>query len=157
VEERLPRRDHGPAGRRAGRRLRRVLARRAGEGGGRGEGARRRADGGRHQSLGSGSRMGRGDMSAVDDMASECRALAGRAKAASRRLATAPGDAKDRWLARAAASVREHADEILEANARDVEAAPGYGLNAAAVDRLTLNPKRLGEIADALLDVRGLP
>ena len=39
----------------------------------------------------------------------------------------------------------------------DVEAAPGFGLNAAAVDRLTLNPKRIEEIRPALEEVAALP
>ncbi|MBX6315539.1 MAG: glutamate-5-semialdehyde dehydrogenase, partial [Isosphaeraceae bacterium] len=80
-----------------------------------------------------------------------------RAKAAARFLATATGGAKDAWLRRAAAAVRRRADEILAANARDLAAAPGYGLSAAAVDRLTLDPKRLDDIARALEEIAALP
>jgi glutamate-5-semialdehyde dehydrogenase len=93
----------------------------------------------------------------VADLASECRTLAEAAKSASRRLAVARGAAKDLWLKRSASALRERASEILEANAEDVAAAPGLGLNTAAIDRLTLNSKRIDEIARSLLDVAALP
>jgi glutamate-5-semialdehyde dehydrogenase len=93
----------------------------------------------------------------AEDLLTECRDLAERAKSAARELAIAPGGAKDRWLRRSAEAIRERSGEILEANARDVDAAPGLGLNPAAVDRLTLNPKRLDEMARGLLEVAALP
>jgi glutamate-5-semialdehyde dehydrogenase len=93
----------------------------------------------------------------ADALRSQCRDLAARAKEASRALAVATGAAKNAWLKRSAKALRERAGEILEANARDVAEAPGLGLNAAAVDRLTLNPKRLDGIADALAEVAALP
>ena len=87
----------------------------------------------------------------------ECFEIARRAKEASRILATAPGSAKDAWIKRAAAALRSRSAEILAANARDVQAAPGLGLNAAAIDRLTLDEKRLEAIAASLEEVAGLP
>jgi glutamate-5-semialdehyde dehydrogenase len=93
----------------------------------------------------------------TDDLQAACRALAERAKAAARLLAVARGEVKNRWLRVAAETVVKRADELLAANARDVAAAPGFGLNAAAIDRLTLNPKRLDSIRQALADVAGLP
>ena len=72
-------------------------------------------------------------------------------------LAVVRGGAKDAWLRRSASALRERSVEILGANARDVEAAPGLGLNAAAIDRLTLNAKRIDEMARGLLDVAALP
>lgn len=90
------------------------------------------------------------------DLSTLCQDLADRAKAASRELATVLGEAKDRWLTQAASDLRERTEELLAANARDLEAAPGYGLTKAAIDRLTLNPKRIDEIAQALLDVKAL-
>src|SRR5690349_21413476 len=83
------------------------------------------------------------------DLYVECREIADRAKVASRALAVARGSAKDGWLKRAADSIRRRADEILLANLRDVEAAPAFGLSAAAIDRLTLNPKRLEDVSQA--------
>jgi glutamate-5-semialdehyde dehydrogenase len=96
-------------------------------------------------------------MISEDRLISDCRDLASRAKVAARRMALAPGAIKDAWLTRSAEALNERAAEILEANALDVAAAPEYGLNAAAIDRLTLNPKRLAAIAASLLDVRALP
>jgi glutamate-5-semialdehyde dehydrogenase len=90
-------------------------------------------------------------------LSAECRALADRARAASRVLAQAKGGQKDRWLHVAAKALEERGDEVIEANARDVAAAPGFGLNAAAIDRLTLNPKRLASITQALVEVAHLP
>ncbi len=91
------------------------------------------------------------------ELQSVCRELAERARAASRILALALRSAKDDWLRAAAGDVRARADEILAANALDVAAAPGLGLSAAAVDRLSLNPKRLEAIAASLTEVAGLP
>jgi glutamate-5-semialdehyde dehydrogenase len=93
----------------------------------------------------------------ANDLRTECRDLADRAKRAARLLAIARGAAKDAWLRRSAEALRARAGEILQANARDVEAAPGFGLNAAAIDRLTLNSKRVDEMARALAEVVALP
>jgi glutamate-5-semialdehyde dehydrogenase len=96
-------------------------------------------------------------LDAPSDLLGECRAWASRARNASRRLAVARGAAKNAWLARSADALREQAGAILAANARDVAAAPGYGLTGAAIDRLTLTPSRVEEIARALEDVIALP
>src|SRR5512142_3031037 len=93
----------------------------------------------------------------ANDLYTECRGLADRAKRASRGVAVARGAAKDDWLRRSAEALRSRAGEIREANARDIEAAPGHGLGAAAVDRLMLNPKRIDEMARALAEVAALP
>ncbi|MDR3638310.1 MAG: glutamate-5-semialdehyde dehydrogenase [Isosphaeraceae bacterium] len=92
-----------------------------------------------------------------NDLQAECNALADRAKRAARALAVVRGQAKNDWLRRSADALRDRTEEVLEANARDVAAAPEYGLNAAAIDRLTLNPKRLDEAARGLLEVAALP
>jgi glutamate-5-semialdehyde dehydrogenase len=85
-----------------------------------------------------------------------CRRLAAQARAASRRMATIRGELKNAWLNRAAEALRERSREILEANAQDVAAAPGLGLGSAAIDRLTLNPKRIDDMARALREVAAL-
>lgn len=46
--------------------------------------------------------------------------------------------------------------EILAANAKDIAVAPGYGLNAAAVDRLRLTPERIRAMAGGVREVAGL-
>ena len=97
------------------------------------------------------------EKSPVDFLLNECREMADRAKVASRGLAIAPGSAKDGWLRRSALAIRSRSSEILAANAQDVAAGPGFGLNSAAIDRLTLDPKRLEAIASGLDEVAGLP
>ena len=66
----------------------------------------------------------------------------------------------DRHERRVAASLgpaaREHDERIIEANARDLAAAPGYGLTDAAIDRLRLTPKRIEEIAAAMEQIAEL-
>lgn len=90
-------------------------------------------------------------------IASLCLELAGQAKRAARAMAIAGGAAKDAWLERSARALFERRDEILTANASDLAAAPGHGLNAAAIDRLRLDEKRIEEMAHALRDVAALP
>src|SRR5260370_38168930 len=82
--------------------------------------------------------------------------VAGAAKGASRVLATATGEQKKRFLKRAAALIRERCNALLAANQIDVAAAPEFGLNAAAFDRLTLTPARLNAAAAALEQVAAL-
>lgn len=93
----------------------------------------------------------------IEPVESLCRTLGAQAKAASKRLAIASGASKNDWLNRSADALRIRSDEVLEANARDVAAAPGLGLGAAAIDRLTLNPKRIEDMARALAEVAALP
>jgi glutamate-5-semialdehyde dehydrogenase len=78
------------------------------------------------------------------------------AQAASRVLATADGETKNRWLLLAAERIRARSAEIVDANQIDVRAAPGFGLNAAAIDRLTLTPSRLRTAAEALEQIAAL-
>jgi glutamate-5-semialdehyde dehydrogenase len=76
-----------------------------------------------------------------------------RAKAASRQLARIGGAAKNAWLRQSAALLRQHAPELLAANERDLAAAPGFGLTAAAIDRLRLTAKSIDSIATALEEI----
>jgi glutamate-5-semialdehyde dehydrogenase len=86
-----------------------------------------------------------------------CLDLAQQAKRAARGLAVAGGAAKDAWLRRSAQALIERQEEVMAANAADVAAAPGRGLNAAAIDRLRLDPKRVRDMAQALRDIAALP
>jgi glutamate-5-semialdehyde dehydrogenase len=76
-----------------------------------------------------------------------CRAMAIRARRAAIELADAASAKKAACLRAAAAHIRRDAAEILAANARDVAAAPSYGLTSAQIDRLLLDPPRLEGIA----------
>ncbi len=93
----------------------------------------------------------------VVDLEGLCRGLADRARAAAAALTSVRTDAKNRWLLAAAAALESRSAEIVAANSTDVAAAPGYGLNAAAIDRLTLTPARLKAAADGLRQVAALP
>ena len=91
------------------------------------------------------------------DLAAYSRDLAERAQAASRVLAISSTIVKNTWLRRAAKLLRDNVSSILKANAVDVASAPSFGLDSAAIDRLTLNDKRVEGIAKALEEVAGLP
>lgn len=85
------------------------------------------------------------------------RAIAQRARIASRPLAAAPTDQKNAALDGIAARVRARAPEILAANGRDLAGARAAKLPEALIDRLRLDEARLCAIADALAAVRDLP
>lgn len=78
------------------------------------------------------------------------------AKSASRTLARATTAAKDAALAEISRLLRERSGAIIEANARDLAAGREQGLSTGLLDRLTLDERRIGQIADAVLDVIGL-
>jgi glutamate-5-semialdehyde dehydrogenase len=90
-------------------------------------------------------------------LAAHCRAIAERARRAAIDLAGIPGARRVAALRAAAARIRADAAAILEANAKDVAAAPGYGLTPAATDRLTLDPARVEAIAAGVEAVASLP
>jgi glutamate-5-semialdehyde dehydrogenase len=79
------------------------------------------------------------------------------ARDASRVLARTGGWAKDRALEAIAASLEARTGEILEANARDLEAGRESGLGSALMDRLRLDPARVAAVADAVRAVAALP
>jgi len=83
--------------------------------------------------------------------------LGRRAKAASRLLATASTAAKDDALSGAADLLVDRADEILEANAVDVERATTGGTAATVIDRLRLDRSRVASMANGLRQVAALP
>jgi glutamate-5-semialdehyde dehydrogenase len=89
------------------------------------------------------------------DLQAHCRQIAERARRAAIDLAGLPGDRKSAALRAAAAAIRADVAGILEANRRDVEAAPGYGLTPAAIDRLALDPGRVEAIAAGMEAVAG--
>ena len=79
------------------------------------------------------------------------------AQAASRELAAMSGALKDAALLRVADALEERAPEILEANARDLEAGRESGLSDALMDRLALDATRVSLIADAVRTIASLP
>ncbi len=82
-----------------------------------------------------------------------CRA----ARSAARELAQLDSGAKDAALHAIADALVARTDEILEANALDLEAGREAGLSAALMDRLALNPERVAGIAEGVRQVAALP
>jgi glutamate-5-semialdehyde dehydrogenase len=79
------------------------------------------------------------------------------AKRASRALATLGSDIKNGALDAIAAALVDHTSEILEANARDLDAGRASGLSDALIDRLTLTERRIAEIAAGARKIAALP
>ncbi len=91
------------------------------------------------------------------DIPAAMRVVGIKARAAARKLANAPAEAKNRALAAAARALRERADDILAANALDLAEAEAKGLSAALLDRLALNSQRIEAMARGLEDIAALP
>jgi glutamate-5-semialdehyde dehydrogenase len=90
---------------------------------------------------------------ATTDLAGYCRDVAQRAKAASMQMAILGSGVKIEWLRRSAELLRTSVPAIEQANAKDLAAAPDYGLSPAEIDRLRLNAKGVESIAAALEEV----
>ncbi|MCZ2857386.1 glutamate-5-semialdehyde dehydrogenase [Blastococcus sp. VKM Ac-2987] len=84
-------------------------------------------------------------------------AAALRARSAARVLRTLPTDTKDAALTAMAEALVERTEEILAANAADVDAARADGTPEAILDRLRLDPARVAGVADALRQLVALP
>jgi glutamate-5-semialdehyde dehydrogenase len=91
------------------------------------------------------------------DIAVVMRDIGVRARAAGRALALASAADKNRALAAMAAAIRDSTAAILAANAEDIAEAKSGGATAAFVDRLMLDEKRVGAIADGVEVVARLP
>jgi glutamate-5-semialdehyde dehydrogenase len=83
--------------------------------------------------------------------------IGARAKAASRVLARATTAQKNAVLENLAEGLRECEEEILRANALDIDNAKAKKVEAYFVDRLTLDAQRLKTIADDIRTVAKLP
>jgi glutamate-5-semialdehyde dehydrogenase len=82
-----------------------------------------------------------------------CRA----AKAAARGLAALDSGTKDRALLAVASALEARVPEILEANARDLDAGRESGLSAALMDRLALTEERIAGMARGVREIVALP
>ena len=94
---------------------------------------------------------------AETDVTAQVRAVAERAKVASRRLATATRATKDAALRAMADALVAATPEIVAANAVDLERGRAAGTSAGLLDRLALTPERIVAIADALRELAALP
>jgi glutamate-5-semialdehyde dehydrogenase len=89
--------------------------------------------------------------------ASEIEIKAREAKAAARKLATLSTLVKNAALSGLADALMANADEVLAANALDLDRARADGLSPAVIDRLTLTAERLAAIAKDVRNVASLP
>jgi len=80
-----------------------------------------------------------------------------RARVAAATLALSPRADKDEALAVMADALVAASDEILAANAKDVETARAAGTSEDVVDRLSLDESRIRAFADGLRDIAALP
>jgi glutamate-5-semialdehyde dehydrogenase len=94
---------------------------------------------------------------ATNDLEQQITELGRKARAASRELALCGTDAKNAALQAMADALEAATAEIQAANALDLEAAPGFGLNEAAIDRLRLTPERIVAMARGVREVAALP
>jgi glutamate-5-semialdehyde dehydrogenase len=79
------------------------------------------------------------------------------ARDASRALAALPTGTKDAALHAIADALEARTAEILEANARDMQAGRANGLDAALLDRLALDEGRVKAMADGVRAIAALP
>lgn len=89
----------------------------------------------------------------TDALAAEMMAIGSAAREASRAMREAGDAVKTKALREAAKAIRAHSNEILAANARDIEAAKASALAAPLQDRLALNPARIEAMAKGVEDV----
>ncbi len=92
-----------------------------------------------------------------DDLKRAMQALGRKARQAAAALATATPEIKNTALHAMAESIRARKEEILDANAGDVEAARQSGTSDAFLDRLILNEERIAAMADGIDTIAALP
>src|SRR5437870_7936710 len=90
------------------------------------------------------------------DVRQPIRELGRAARAAARALARADAEEKNRALAAMAKDIRSGAKKILAANSADVAQAGKDGADAAFIDRLTLTPKLIEQMAQGVEQVAQL-
>ncbi|MEW5745029.1 MAG: glutamate-5-semialdehyde dehydrogenase [Nitrospirota bacterium] len=91
------------------------------------------------------------------DMRQWVREKAEEARAGARNLARASSAQKDRALLTMAAMLESRTGELIAENSKDLSSAGQKGLSKALIDRLTLNEKRIDEMAKGLREVARLP
>lgn len=79
------------------------------------------------------------------------------AREGARSLAKASSKQKNTALLKMAEALRKSSKELIKANSKDITFAVKKGLSKAMIDRLTLNDKRINEMAQGLIEVAALP
>ena len=93
---------------------------------------------------------------APTDLEAEIRTLAGRARKASAAMGELSTERKNAWLARAAERLEASRDQIMAANARDVEAAAEKGVPEPMRNRLGISDGKWADMIQGLHDVIAL-
>lgn len=83
--------------------------------------------------------------------------IAKRARKASLELATLPTETKNDFLRKLADRLVAESGAIIEANARDLEAAKALDLSGPMTERLTFTPERIEAMAEGVRQVATLP
>jgi len=83
--------------------------------------------------------------------------LGQQARQAARALARAETAAKNKALEAIAQAILEGADAIIAANQRDLDAGKAAGLDAAMLDRLSIDPARVAAMAEGVRQIIALP
>jgi glutamate-5-semialdehyde dehydrogenase len=83
--------------------------------------------------------------------------LGSQARDASRVIAAADTALKNNALLAIAEALNSHLDQLLQANAMDMQNGRSNGLDAALLDRLELNPERIAAMIEGLHQVADLP
>jgi glutamate-5-semialdehyde dehydrogenase len=96
-------------------------------------------------------------MGAMQDIQATMLEMGRAARAASRELARATTASKNAALAAVAERIRAQSKQILSANAKDVAQAKKDRCEAAFVDRLTLTPALVEQMAEGVEQVAALP
>ena len=91
------------------------------------------------------------------DVKTYMQTLGKQARAASRAIASADANQKNRALLAMAAAIRRDAPVLLAANALDMQAARAAGLDAALLDRLEISAKSVAAMAEGLEQIAALP
>lgn len=94
---------------------------------------------------------------ADDDLSRQMTDMGTRARRAARTLALASADARTRAILGMAEALERRADQVLAANANDLEAARASGMAPAMMDRLALDRTRLDGIVTALRTIAAIP
>ena len=94
---------------------------------------------------------------ANQDLAGQIEEMGRRARRAARSLALCSTEAKNAALHAIADAIEAAEKDIIASNEQDLAAAPGFGLNAAAIDRLKLTPERIHAMAKGVREVALLP
>ena len=90
------------------------------------------------------------DQEKINNIAAELEIIGRKAKAAALELAVTPDEIKRKALERMAERLENAVPEIITANICDTDAAKAKGISAAMLDRLTIDEKKILQMAEGL-------